>query len=122
MSIKAMTTDEIQGWKRDAQQPVNIMEWHNPYVSRVIVLELIATIEAQQQDIFQYKSSWELEKDWHGCWIKTAERLQKQIQHLQAQVEKAREALLECRHFKHDVCTDDLIHDTLSFLKAGDTT
>ena len=32
--------------------------------------------EQLKEEAFRYKSSWELESDWHKCWIKISEKLQ----------------------------------------------
>jgi hypothetical protein len=99
---------------------------------------MILTMEAQQQEIERQKERCNGYMKEYGTAIEIIAEKVEQIQHLQAQVKKAREALIECENWEDEYtirqCAYCGTHDikqyghkdycpvgqALSFLKAGD--
>jgi predicted RNase H-like nuclease (RuvC/YqgF family) len=51
--------------------------------------------EQLKEEAFRYKSSWELESDWHKCWIKTSEKLQSECAALTKTLDKINNIAVE---------------------------
>jgi len=111
-----------------------------------VAIESINTTEALQQELDSLRKCYDVTNEsWkqqqqeieqlkaftpkHGECIYDAEQIRlimAQNKRLQAQAGKAIEVLTEWEtlivsgQFKHDRCTNNLIHEALSFLKAGD--
>ena len=113
------------------RQNIVLLQAKEIEIPRAWVLELVNTIQSLQVENEQLRCENE-KPNCQDCAVQAFEvacilqDYKEKNEHLQAQVGKAIEVLTEWEtlivsgQFKHDRCTNNLIHEALSFLKAGE--